>query len=92
MSWDGDRDRRPHRHGSHREPGERTGGRQDADRARDRTLHQHHHGRRGIPRSVVLHHRDRPRLQLARRRHLPHRNHRRERPGGSARDRHGQCS
>ena len=60
-----------------------------SDRQRDRSLHPHHHRRRRLPWRQLLHHRLHPRLPLARRSHLPHRDHRGQRARGPAR--HGHC-
>ncbi len=51
----------------------------------DRALHPHHHRRCRLPRRHLLRHLLHPRLPLAGCGHLPHRHHRRQCSGGSAR-------
>ena len=76
---------RHHGDGPHSEFGVVDRGGSDADRARDPALHQHHHLRRRLPRRRLLLPGDDPQVLLGRRRHLPHRDHRRQRARGTAR-------
>ena len=81
----------PHGDGEDRQPGVGPGGGGDPHRQGDPPLHPPHHRCRRLPRRVLLHHRLHPRLLLARRCHLPHRHHRRQRSRRASGHRDGTC-
>merc|ERR1711988_2088966 len=88
LRWDGRQHRRQHSHGKNRWTRIWSGGWSDPHCQGDRALHPHHHRRRCLPWRQLLHHRLHPRLQLARRCHLPHRDHCGKRTRGPPRYRH----
>merc|ERR1711971_1149645 len=75
LHWNGRQHRRQHRDGKDCWTRVWPRGRANPHCQGDRTLHSHYHRRRRLPRRQLLHHRLHPRLQLARRCHLPDRYH-----------------